>query len=130
MRLLTIALCAVSASACAASQQVSTSMCEAPRTFGGWQGVSVRWKGALLDADHHGMALVALECKATAINLVGLSAEDVATLRSAWSPHSLVFLEVSGKTTHDRNLRVNRVRSMKVAPVSVSERDAFWRSRS
>lgn len=127
VRLAVIVLLA-SASACGGPAPVSTDMCEAPRNFGGWQGVEVHWKGAVLDASPHAVGLVATGCKSTGILIADLPPVVAKALERAWGRTGITHIEVEGKITPDRSLRINKVRSIEFEAMSQAERDGFWQS--
>lgn len=127
VRLLLVVLLG-SASACAGPAPISTDMCEAPRNYGGWQGVEVRWKGAVLDASPHGMGLVATGCKSTGILIANLPPVVATALERARGKTGITHIEVEGKITPDRSLRINNVRSIEFEAMSEAERASFWQS--
>jgi hypothetical protein len=105
-------------------------MCNLPRTFGGWQGSTVRWHGVLLDATPHGMSLVETDCERRGVQIASLPEDPrlKLALRRGWRETGLVEVDLTGKITTDAMLSVSVIHSVVFRRMSEQEVKNFWTS--
>jgi hypothetical protein len=117
--------------ACSAAAPEALSMCNLPRSLGGWQGASVRWHGVLLDATPHGMSLVAIDCQRRGIPIRTIPnvPKVEAALRRGWRERGVIEVDLTGKITADRDLIVTAVHSVVFRRMSDDQVKAFWTSK-
>ena len=121
----------LSLAACNAAAPDASSMCNLPRTFGGWQGSTVRWHGVLLDATPHGMALIATDCQRRGIALASKPTDQrvVLALRRKCRESGIVEVDLTGKITTDAMLDVGVIHSVGFQRMSEQEERHFWTSQ-
>lgn len=117
--------------ACGAIAPAPPSMCGLPRSFGGWQGASVRWQGILLDSTPHGMTLIAGECQRRGITIGSLPELPMVqrAIEDGRRGPGVIHVDVAGKISSERLLLVDRVHSITFDRMSEAEETAFWRSK-
>jgi hypothetical protein len=106
-------------------------MCDVPKSLAGWENRAVRWRGVLLDADPHGLTLIAEDCRRRGITIQQWPSDSaLARVRErSWREPGVIRVDVSGLITSARVLSVSQVHSIEFQPMSAQQKKEWWRSK-